>query len=544
MLICGIKLTHDGSVALIKDNRLVFSYEVEKFNNNKRYSEITDLSFLEEALIRNGYDVLQVDHFVIDGWAGLKEGELKVFSRGQELKLKVAPYREASLSADSLKTYTGNGLSIASHEYNYTSYLHSTTHIFSTYSSSPFSKNSEPSYILVYDGGMYPRLYYFDPINNNLENLGPLFMFIGNIYSLYSLHFEPFFNKDKGPRVDDLSVAGKVMAYIAKGEVREELMEQFDHTYKKYFSPSLEFNWKFSQAIKAFVDKNNIPHADALASFHKYMEDMLVASLGKVVKKHGKKTGNFCFVGGCSLNIKWNSAIRESKVFDEVFVSPFTNDSGSAIGAACCEMYKQTGNAHLEWSVYNGPEIINNNPADGWSRKKCSIKELANLLYTTNEPVVFLNGRAELGPRALGNRSIFATPFKPEMKDYLNEIKKRESYRPVSPICIEERAEEIFFPGTPDPYMLFDHMLRDEWVESIPAIRHLDGTARLQTINKEENATVYELLVEYEKLSGIPALCNTSANLLGSGFFPDVRSATDWAGTKYVWCNGELYERD
>lgn len=543
MTFCGLKLTHDGSVALIKDNTLIFSYEVEKFNNNKRYSEIQNLSFVEQVLKQNNYVLEDVDKFVVDGWAGLKESELKLYSNSDELFLLVAPYRETLLSADSLKTYYGKGLSISDKTYDYTSYMHSTTHILSSYCTSPFSENKEPSYVLVYDGGMYPRLYFFDPANSILENLGPIFMFIGNIYSLFALHFDPFFKTGKGPRIDDLSIAGKVMAYIAVGQIRDELLEQFNLTYKKLFSPSMEFNWKFSQEIKLYVDKHNIPHEDAIASFHYYMERLLVSSLETSTKKHGKKTRNFCFVGGCSLNIKWNSAIRESGVFDNIYVSPFTNDTGSAIGAACCGMYKQTGNLHLKWSVYSGPEVIQNEPSNGWTKRSCNISELAKIIHTTNEPVVLLNGKAELGPRALGNRSIIAVAVKPEMKDHLNAIKKRESYRPVSPICIEERAPDIFSPGFRDPYMLFDHILRQEWAERIPAIRHLDGTARLQTVNRDDNELVYDLLLEYEKLSGIPVLCNTSANFLGCGFFPDVHSATEWNGTKYVWCNEIIYEK-
>ncbi|WP_339218629.1 carbamoyltransferase N-terminal domain-containing protein [Paenibacillus sp. FSL H8-0332] len=541
MLFCGLKLTHDGSVAVIQDDTLLFSYEVEKFNNNKRYSEIPDLTFVEEALALNGYTAEEVEHYTIDGWAGLKTGEVITRCQGEDLTLMVAPYREAALSANSLFPYPGKGLKLGGKERAYTSYLHSTTHLLSTYCASPFALRGEDAYLLVYDGGMYPRLYYFNYKQGMMENLGPIFMLIGNIYSLFALHFEPFFQKDLGPRVDDLSVAGKVMAYIATGNVKEELMGCFERIYREHFSPSMEFNWVFSREIKRFVDEHHISHADALASFHLYMERLLVDSINAAVRKHGNRSRNFCFIGGCSLNIKWNSAIRSSGIFDEVFISPFTNDTGSAIGAACCEMYRQTGNLHLKWSVYSGPSAVHNDPPEGWSQKAFSIQELARLLHETNEPVVVLNGRAELGPRALGNRSILATAIQPDMKDRLNVIKQRELYRPVSPICIEERAPLIFEPGTRDPYMLFDHILREPWSELIPAIRHLDGSARLQTVSKDDNPVIYDLLCEYEKLSGIPVLCNTSANLLGSGFFPDVRSATEWNGTGYVWCDGNLY---
>jgi carbamoyltransferase len=206
-------------------------------------------------------------------------------------------------------------------------------------------------------------------------------------------------------------------------------------------------------------------------------------------------------------------------------------------------MYGHTGQWPLEWSVYSGPGVIANSPAEGWQGRDCSLEALARLLHETGEPVVFLNDKAELGPRALGNRSILAAATSPDMKTTLNEAKKREGYRPVAPICLAERAAEVFLPGIEDPYMLFDHRVRQEWVDRVPAIRHLDGTARVQTVGRHNNPQVYTLLKAYEALSGVPLLCNTSANYNGSGFFPDVYSATNWGGVNYVWCDGQLYQK-
>ncbi len=543
MIICGIKLTHDGCVALIDDHKLIFSYEYEKCKNHKRFSCIDDLDFVQEVLEQNGYSLDDVDHFIVDGWDGLDESIIKTCSGGKSVSIKAAPYREKRLSADSLKCYLGDQLILKERYFPYKSYMHSTTHVLSSYCASPFAKSKESAYILVYDGGMHPRLYYFDPANRILENCGPLFMLIGNIYSLFALHFRPYCVDGKSPSVDDLSVAGKVMAYIAKGTFREDVLKQFDIIYKQHFSPTMSFKWLFSEKMREYAQANKIPHEDILLTFHIYLEQKIISSLRNYFKRHGQKSNNFCFAGGCSLNIKWNSAIRASGLFQEIFVSPFTNDTGSAIGAACCEMYCQSENPALEWSVYSGFPIIKNKPAEGFTSRDCTIKELAKLLYETDEPVVFLHGKAELGPRALGNRSIIAPAVNNDMKERLNKIKKRENYRPVSPMCMEEYAQEIFSPGIRDPYMLFDHTLKEEWKGKIDAICHLDGTARLQTISSEDNKTVYELLREYGKMSGIPVLCNTSANYLGTGFFPDVYSATEWGQTKYVWCEGTLYEK-
>ncbi|MGH3899984.1 MAG: carbamoyltransferase C-terminal domain-containing protein [Pseudonocardiaceae bacterium] len=107
--------------------------------------------------------------------------------------------------------------------------------------------------------------------------------------------------------------------------------------------------------------------------------------------------------------------------------------------------------------------------------------------------------------------------------------------------CLESQAESIFSPGTPDPYMLFDHQVRQEYLTRIPAVVHLDGTARLQTVNEFDDPFLASLLEEYSKLSGMPALCNTSANYSGCGFFPDVCSAAEWGRLERIWNGGYLY---
>ena len=154
-----------------------------------------------------------------------------------------------------------------------------------------------------------------------------------------------------------------------------------------------------------------------------------------------------------------------------------------------------------------------------------------------------MNGRAESGPWALGNRSILAAAVSPDMKLQLNKLKGREAYCPVAPVCLEEDAPEIFTPGHRDPYMLFEHQVKLSWKDRVPAICHIDGTARLQTVNKEQNPGIYFLLKRYKELSGIPLLCNTSANFNGKGFFPDISSVMDWGKVNFIWHAGKLYTK-
>lgn len=283
---------------------------------------------------------------------------------------------------------------------------------------------------------------------------------------------------------------------------------------------------------------------DVLASFHEFLERLLVREIALVLLRHSSLPGarNLCVAGGCGLNIKWNSALRATGLFDDVWVPPFPNDSGSAIGAACAAMAAQNGYVPLEWSVYSGPALQAGEVAPEWEATPCGMQELAAIL-ASNKPVIFLTGRAELGPRALGGRSILAAATSPEMKDHLNDIKRREHFRPVAPICLEDRAPEIFDPGTPDPYMLFDHQTRAEWRHKVPAIVHLDGSARLQTVPRTSQHKVAELLVEYERLTGLPLLCNTSANHHGRGFFPDAAAACQWGRVEHIWCDGLLLDQ-
>lgn len=542
---------------MINDGQLEFCIEMEKLKNNLRYTSIEEANTIADILGEQGYAVSDIDLFVVDGWGGTDQDALaiqprltignesnllSILNNGSKVQIGLATYREQSLSDNVLKPWKFDGFPVGQSSVKYESFLHVTGHLMSTYCTSPFAGSGESSYQLVWDGGMFPRLYFIDPAKQAIENLGPLFFLIGNIYTIFSQHFGPF-KVSGGFAKDNLSIAGKVMAYISLGEFRGELYGYFDDIYKNMYDTPMGFANIFANEFKKRVEGKNYSDEDILFTFHMYLQDLLINKLKKKVLRDGSRSDNLCLSGGCALNIKWNSAIRNSGLFKEVYVSPFPNDSGSAIGMACAAMVNHDGKWDLDWGVYSGPVISEKSVSAGWNRRACSISELAQVIHETQEPVVFLSGRAELGPRALGNRSILASATSPKMKDILNEVKKREKYRPVSPICKIDRASELFTPGGHDPFMLFDHQVKKEWLESIPAVVHLDNTARLQTVSEGDNAVVYELLSEYEKLSGIPLLCNTSANYKGSGFFPDIQSVMSWGEINYIYCNGSLYEK-
>lgn len=550
MRICGIKLMYGGSVALIEDGRLVFCVEQEKRDNNPRHQAIDNLDAIVVCLAEHGLRTRDVDEFVIDGWHSDVESQLHGLSREAPVTLIVAPYLEPNAEG-LLASRDGFGLTLDGGDFPYKSYPHVTGHLASAYCTSPFAKAGQPAFCLVWDGGMPSRLYYVEPRGARfLKDLLPM---TGRAYLAAGQHFGPYKTADRSW----MDISGKIMAYIALGSIDEDIVAVFRDLYEERFAA--EFASRYGPApngiasalaaLHHFFDASELrlkakSPQDVLASFHSFIERLLVREMAIALQQHSDFPGprNLCIAGGCGLNIKWNSALRATGLFDDVWVPPFPNDSGSAIGAACSAMAAEKGFVPLQWSVYSGPALTRSDVSSEWDAVPCSMRKLANIL-ASNKPVVFLAGRAELGPRALGGRSILAAATSAEMKDHLNDIKLREHFRPVAPICLEDRAPDIFIPGTPDPYMLFDHQTRKEWRDKVPAIVHLDGSARLQTISRTSQHKVAELLVEYEKLTGIPLLCNTSANLHGHGFFPDVAAACQWGRVEHTWCDGLLWTR-
>jgi carbamoyltransferase len=536
--ICGVKITHDGAVALIEDDRLVFSCEMEKLCNNERYSSIANLDTVFTVLRGHGYKPSDIDLFVIDGW----RGDLACRWNGRDVRLPVAPYR------DDFPRGLFEEHRAAIPAFSYSSFAHYSGHVAAAYCTSPFAAREANSYVLAWDGLMFPYLYLVEGGTGRVHSEGALFPIVGSAYSDLARMFPPF--AEPVTFRQSLAIAGKVMAYVATGKVSEQIVTDLANRaaagYQRCaaLTPGeLELGAQILRHVSRHLPRYEAASPDILASLHAFLGGSLLTSLRDRLAQSGWSSRNLCITGGCGLNIKWNRTIRESGMFDEAWVPPFPNDSGSAIGTACCAMLRQTGRCRLGWDVYSGPNLEASSAGEDWAVSDLGIPGVADLLHRTGEPVVILHGRAELGPRALGNRSIFAAATDPAMKSRLNSLKRRESYRPIAPICLEHRAPDIFDPGSPEPYMMFDHDVRADWLHRIPAVVHCDQTARLQTINRRQNPVAFEILSEYERLSGIPVLCNTSANFSGRGFFPDVASAIRWAGTNYIWCEGRLYSK-
>ncbi len=235
---------------------------------------------------------------------------------------------------------------------------------------------------------------------------------------------------------------------------------------------------------------------------------------------------NLCMAGGVALNSVTNGLVAKSGLFENIFIQPAAGDSGTSLGAALWIENKLLGRPrrYVQKDAFLGPNYGN-------AACEKALKE-ANLSYRTMERpellkhvakrllngdiVGWFQGRMEFGPRALGNRSFLATPLKKEMKDILNaRVKFREGFRPFAAVVLEEDTSRYFDCPYRNSYMLFVYNVKDEYKSVIPAITHVDGSVRIQTVNREENPELYDLLLAFKAISGHGVLINTSFNIKG-----------------------------
>jgi hydroxymethyl cephem carbamoyltransferase len=245
--------------------------------------------------------------------------------------------------------------------------------------------------------------------------------------------------------------------------------------------------------------------------------------------------------GGCGLNCDWNSAWAESDHFASVFVPPCPNDSGSAIGTAVDVQSALGLGTRISWSVYSGPSfVVDIAPGSGWTQRSADASEVAGRL-ARGMIIPFVEGRSEIGPRALGHRSLRASALDPDMTQRLNVLKGRESYRPIAPCC-RDADFDTYFHGRRDPYMLFF----DRVVTGLtPATTHVDGSARVQVVSPD-NIALDSLLAAFGDLTGVGVLCNTSLNYPGRGFInrmSELLSFCDTRGLDAFVVDGTLWNR-
>jgi len=304
-------------------------------------------------------------------------------------------------------------------------------------------------------------------------------------------------------------------------------MKYFAFTYDKYMT-NQNFSDVFGIPPRKHDEKVEQIHFDIGASAQLVLEDILLKMVNHVYNK--TKMKNLCLGGGVALNGVANYRILKEGPFENLHIPPSPGDAGSAVGCAqylyhCHAKNKRVVEESTERitnNIYVGPEYSNDEIKSFLDKNKISydflereqlLKNSAKLIAEGNI-VGWYQGKMEWGPRALGNRSILADPRDEKMKDVLNEkIKHRESFRPFAPSILEDYISEYFDMDRPSPYMLFVAKVKKP--DKIPAVTHIDGTGRLQSVSKEVNPLYYDLINEFYKLTDIPVIINTSMNVMG-----------------------------
>lgn len=258
-------------------------------------------------------------------------------------------------------------------------------------------------------------------------------------------------------------------------------------------------------------------HKDVAASVQKSLEDALLH-----MTAFYNKSKNLCLSGGVALNCVANGKILESRHIDNIFIQPAANDAGTALGAAVM-MASRDGHKFKKMEhIYYGPEFSNTQIKKILDLNKLEYEYVKNIektaahLISEGKIVSWFQGRIEVGPRALGNRSILADPRDPKMKDKVNKlVKHRESWRPFCPSLLEHSMKDYFTIDYESPYMILALEVKEGMRKEIPSVVHVDGTARPQTVNERQNKTYFKLIKEFENVTGIPVLLNTSFNIKG-----------------------------
>jgi carbamoyltransferase len=538
VIILGIHAyTHDSAAALIADGRLVAAAEEERFVGRKHTSRFPEQA-IRYCLSEAGIALSEVDHVAIpwNPWINLGTRSLFMLRNFPKclLGLRAEPSKEIlgsialwgairAIPSILRKLFGGQKAKFQCHFVT-----HHDAHAASAFFVSPF----DTAAILTIDGagewdvatlgigeGNRIRIFKRDPFPHSLG------MFYGAITQYLG------FQEKEGE--------GKVMALASFGEpiLRDKFKEfircngageiSLNQNYFR-FQYDTKRQW-YSQKMIDYLGPARKPedeitekYKNVAATAQVILEDTGVALTQKVCEITNQS--QLCLAGGVVLNSVMNSRIlNDSNCVEDIFIQPAANDAGGALGAALWVHHQLGGQRippmeHTFW----GPDYTINQVRDTLNQhglqyiEPAEPLELVAHLIADGAIVGWFQRRAEWGPRALGNRSILADPRRRDMKDILNsKVKFRESFRPFAPAILSERVGEYFVNNHQSPFMLLVEKIRPEKIDEIPAVVHVDGTGRLQTVTRESNPKFYALIKAFDRLTGVPMVLNTSFNVKG-----------------------------
>ena len=518
MNILGISRLHNGSVCLLQDGKITYHIEEERLNHAK-YEGTPFLGILKS---REFIDT--IDYVACCGF--------------EPMKIPVEPSNFGDFS-HSLYSLIVSRLFLKSKFYleDYSD-RHHLTHAAGAFYNSGFDN----ALSLVFDGDGSPFEVWEDgkghmktekfsafecSYPNNFKEIKKEYFHQNEITKDNELSLGNYFATTalqlgmKGGMRD----AGKVMGLASYGKPSD-----IDVTNLFHFDPYADLRLKMREQNDLYDETKDMKNFQKSADLSYAIQDHTQKKMLKEIKECVENTGikNVCLSGGYVLNCVANYYVRKNLPDDiNLYVEPISHDGGTAIGGAKLLWYDKTQSKEKfeQKSIYYGFDY---NTAKVLEAKQTTAKDVASKIMNGNI-VALYQGKSEQGPRALGNRSILFNPTYPDGKDIVNKVKGREWYRPFAGTILHEHAHEWFDMAglNESPFMMYAVDVLPNKKHLIPAITHVDGTCRIQTLKREQNEKYYDLINEFYKLTGVPILFNTSFNLAGKVMVETIQDALE-----------------
>jgi carbamoyltransferase len=536
----GINAYHgDAAAAITKDGQLLAAVEEERFNRKKHCAGFP-VESMRYCLEFANVPLEEIDHIGIsrDPSAHLHKKVLFSLKRLKNLSGQIMERLANAAKVRDLRTELTNALGTSSElRAQFHNVEHHKAHMASCFFVSPFERAA----ILSIDGfGDFISTMWGVGEGTNMQVLGQVEYphSAGIVYTATSQYLG-------FPKYGD---EGKVMGlapYGRPGYLTEfrEILRSDDCGFKlnldffRHDSEGVDMTWDNGSPTigQIFSDKfietfgparlKDEPltsrHEDIAASLQARLEEISFEILRRLHDR--TKLDRLCLAGGVAYNSVMNGKILLRTPFKELYIQPAAGDAGTAIGV-CYYIHNSTlgqPRSYVMENPYTGPAFSNHdiaavlkkNGLAGREMSQRAVTQTAAQAIADGKIVGWFQGRMEFGPRALGNRSIVVDPRRGDMKDILNaRIKKREPFRPFAPSVLVERVGEYFEQTHPSPAMLMVYQVKAEKRSVIPAVTHVDGSGRLQTVSRRDNPLYYQLISDFEKLTGVPVVLNTSFN--------------------------------
>lgn len=398
-----------------------------------------------------------------------------------------------------------------------------------------------------YDDNMGFFNIYLAKRNEPLKRLKRINIDMGTSYGLMGVNISEIYKSSKTLGRSFLTFAGKLMGLAAYGKVRTDWVKPIEQYYKNtknIMDPKCaSFLGSYINERTSFNCFSGQESYDLAATSQFVFEKIFIEETSECFDEYEELP--VCLSGGCALNVILNQKLKNSFKDRELFIPPNPNDCGLSFGMIALKQRPQEA-VNL---TYSGMPILDidelSDYVSKYNAKQINVTDLAKLLYE-GKIIGFMQGNSEHGPRALGNRSILCNPGFAHMKDTLNaKIKFREWFRPFAPVVRQHNVGRYFDFTGEAPYMSFSPKVKDNWLDKLPAIVHQDNTARVQTITEQQNKFLYDLLGEFEALSGYDVLLNTSFNIKGKPILTTIEDAINVLETteiSAVIINGYFFE--